>query len=191
MSNRFLNRVVWLQVLTVVMLLLPAVGGGFYVWTQHQYLQAQLSDLEPRYARLAGLLERGGELKLLGEQANAQLAALAYPASTDITQAGNDAQERIRGLFADSKLDIVSIQVLPAAEVKSKDKDDAGFDRIQIHLKVEGEMVGIQNALSILAGQTPMVWVDSLALQTIGAVKPASVQHLGGQFNFSIFRVRP
>lgn len=186
MSRVFFNRLVWLQALTVVALLLPLVGGGIYVWRTHQLLQAQLSDVEPRYARLAGLLQRSADLKTLGEQSSAQLSALTYPASTDATQAGNDAQERIRALFADSKLDIVSIQVLPQA----KDKNDTPFDRIQINLRVEGEMVGIQNALSVLAGQTPMVWVDNLTLQTIGAVKPASVQRLGGQFNFSVFRVR-
>lgn len=187
MSHRIFNRIVCLQALTVALFFLPFVGGGFYVWTQHQRLQAHVSDLEPRYARLAGLLQRSGDFKLMGEQAQARLAALSYPASTDTTQAGNDAQERIRALFADSKLDIVSIQVLPPA----KDKEDVAFDHIQIHLKVEGEMVGIQNALSILTGQTPAVWVDNVTLQTIGAVKPASVQRLGGQFNFSVFRVRP
>ncbi len=186
MSRRFFNRIVWLQAFTVVALLLPLLGGGWYVWKQHQFMQAQLSDMEPRYARLAGLLQRGGDLKALGAQTSAQLAALTYPASTDATQAGNDAQERIRALFADSKLDIVSVQVLP----QSKEKTDVPFDHIQINLRVEGDMVGIQNALSILAGQTPMVWVDSVTLQTIGAVKPASVQRLGGQFNFSVFRVR-
>lgn len=186
MSGRFLNRVVCLQALTVLALLLPLVGGGFYVWQQHQLLQTRLADLEPRYARLAGLLQRSADLKALGAQTSAQLAALTYPASADVTQAGNDAQERIRTLFAESKLDIVSIQVLPQA----KEKDDTPFDHIQINLRVEGELVGIQNALSILAGQTPMVWVDNVTLQTIGAVRPASVQRLSGQFNFSVFRVR-
>ena len=38
--------------------------------------------------------------------------------------------------------------------------------------------------------QTPVVLVDSLSLQTIGAVRPASIQRLGGQFNFSVLRVR-
>lgn len=183
MKRSVFNRIVWLQALTVLLLLLPLAGAGLYVWALHQRVQNHLANLEPRYARLAGLLERRADLLALGVQANAQLARLTYPVSQDVTQAGNDAQQRIRSLFADSKLDIISIQVLPP---KEEDK----FDRIPINLRVEGDLAGIQDALMKLASQSPVVLVDSLTLQTIGAVKPASIQRLGGQFNFSVLRVR-
>lgn len=184
MSRNFSSRIVWLQALTVVVLLLPLVGMGFYTWSQHQSVQKRLGELESRYARMLGLLDRQADLKLLGQQANEQLARLAYPLTQDATQAGNDAQQRIRSLFADSKLDIISIQVVPPA------KEEAAFDRIQINLRVEGELVGIHNALSLLAAQTPVVLIDNLSLQTIGAVKPASAQRLAGQFSFIVLRVR-
>ena len=64
-----------------------------------------------------------------------------------MTQAGNDAQQRIRSVFADSQLDIISIQVLPAA------KEEAKFDRIPITLRVEGDLTGIHNALGMLPAQ--------------------------------------
>lgn len=182
MRRSLLNRIAWLQALTVLVLLLPIAGAALYVWTQHQSVQNRLSDLEPRYARLAGLLERRADLQTLGVQANAQLARLAYPASQDVTQAGNDAQQRIRSLFADSKLDIISIQVLPP-------KEEPKFNRIPINLRVEGDLAGIQEALLKLSTQSPVVLVDSLTLQTIGAVKPASIQRLGGQFNFFVLRI--
>jgi len=184
MSRSFFNRIAWLQALTVLVLLLPLAGAGIFVWIHHQRIENHLADLEPRYARLAGLLERQSDLKALAVQANDQLARLTYPAAQDVTQAGNDAQQRIRSLFTESKLDIISIQVLASP------KEDAKFDRIPINLRVEGDLAGIQNALSSLARQTPMVMVDSLSLQTIGAVRPASIQRLGGQFNLSVLRVR-
>lgn len=183
MKQRFFNRIAWLQAVIVLILLLPLAAAGLYVWTQHQRVQSHLADLEPRFARLAGLMQRQTDLKTLGVQATAQLARLTYPASQDVTQAGNDAQQRIRGLFADSKLDIVSIQVLPT-------KEEGKFDRILINLRVEGDLAGIQDALMKLGNQSPTVQVDSLALQTIGAVKPASSQRLGGQFSFSVLRAR-
>jgi general secretion pathway protein M len=179
-----INRIAVLQALTVLALVLPIVAGGTYLWGKHHEIQKSLTDLEPRYARLLGLVEQQAALKGLGDQASEQLVRLAYPASQDATQTGNDAQQRIRTLFADSRLDIVSIQVLPPP------KDDSPFDRIQINLRVEGELVGIQTALSVLATQTPRVLVDSVTLQTIGAVKPASIQRLGGEFNFTVLRVR-
>jgi len=185
MKRQYFNRVLWLQVLTACVLLLPLLGTGFYVWTKHQSYLGFLADLEPRYARLAGLLARQADLKTLTEQGNKQLTLLAYPASQDATQAGNDAQQRIRALFAQSKLDIISIQVLPAP------KDDAKFDRIPINLRVEGDLAGIQAALTALASQSPTVLLESLSIQTIGAVRPASIQRLGGQFNFFVLRVRP
>ncbi len=183
MRRSVFDRIAWLQALTVLLLLLPLAGAGLYVWALHQSLQNHLGALEPRFARLAGLLQRQADLQALGVQADAQLARLTYPVSQDVTQAGNDAQQRIRGLFADSKLDIISIQVLPP-------KEESKFDRIPINLRVEGDLAGIQDALMKLANQSPVVLVDSLTLQTIGAVKPASVQRLGGQFNFSVLRVR-
>ena len=183
MNRSVFNRIAWLQALTVLVLLLPLAGGGLYVWTLHQRLQNHLADLEPRFARLTGLLARQADLQALGVQANAQLARLTYPASQDVTQAGNDAQQRIRSLFADSKLDIISIQVLPP-------KEEGKFDRILVNLRVEGDLAGIQDALRKLSSQSPVVLVDSLTLQTIGAVRPASIQRLGGQFNFSVLRVR-
>ena len=184
MSRSLFNRIAWLQALTVVALLLPLAGAGLYVWIHHQRIENHLADLEPRYARLAGLLERQAELQTLGIKANEQLTRLSYPAAQDVTQAGNDAQQRIRSLFAESKLDIISIQVLPPP------KEEAKFDRIPINLRVEGDLAGIQSALSSLSRQTPMVMVDSLSLQTIGAVRPASMQRLGGQFSLSVLRVR-
>ncbi len=178
------TRIAWLQALTVLALLLPLAGAGIYVWTQHQRIQSHLSDLEPRYARLAGLLAHQADVKALSLQASEQLARLTYPASQDVTQAGNDAQQRIRSLFAESKLDIISIQVLPPSKEESK------FDLIPINLRVEGDMAGIQNSLLMLTRQTPIVLVDNLLLQTIGVVRPASNQRLGAQFNFFVLRIR-
>lgn len=178
------SRVAWLQALIILTLLLPMVGGVLYVYGIHQRAQSRLADSEPRFARLAGFLERQGDMKALVIQGKEQLARHAYPTTQDITQAGNDAQQRIRSLFADSKLEIISIQVLPP-------KEEGKFDRIFIDLRVEGDLSGLQNALSLLSTQTPSVLMGSMTLQTIGAVRPASTQRLGGQFNFSVLRVRP
>ena len=186
--NRFLlNRIFWLQALTLVLMLLPLCGAGYFVWSKHQNVQSHLAAVEPRYARLLGMMANKSELQAAGQQASEQLARWVYPASQDATQAGNDAQQRVRTLFADSKLDIISIQVLP---VKGDAKDGDKFDRIGIDLRVEGDLTGIQNALALLAAQTPMVIAESVSLQTIGALKPASTQRLAGQFNFTVLRVR-
>ncbi|HOE40894.1 MAG TPA: type II secretion system protein GspM [Rhodoferax sp.] len=183
--NRFsLDRIALLQVLTVLALLLPVLGSAYVVWVKHQRVEGILAEIEPRHARLQGLMARSADLQAFGAKASAQLSQLTYPATQDATKSGNDAQQRIRALFSDSKLDIISIQVLPAKEVGK-------FDRIGISLRVEGNLSAIQAALSRLPEQMPVVVVEGMTLQTIGAVLPASIQRLGGQFNFSVFRVRP
>jgi general secretion pathway protein M len=177
------RRVVVLQLLTVLVLLAPLVAGGWWVWQKHQWAQEQLDQLAPRHARLLGLQAAKDSLAQAEASAQARLTRQVYPAAQDAAQAGNDAQQRIRTLFADSKLDIGSIQVLPPKEQKA-------FDRIGVVLRVEGDLVGMQNALALLETQQPTVWIDAVALQTIGAVKPKSAQRLGGQFTLSVMRGR-
>ena len=178
------SRVAWLQGITVLMLLLPLVGGGLYVWYKHLQIHAELSDIEPRYARLLGMVEHQGELTATALQAQQQFARLAYPSSQDVTQAGNDAQQRIRTLFADSKLNVISIQVLPS-------KEQGSFDHIPIELRVEGDLAAMQNALALLANQSPLVVAEDVAIQTVGVVLPATNQRLAAQFGFAVWRVHP
>ena len=177
------GRIEWLQGLTVLVLFLPLVAVGVFVFSRHQHIEQNLADLEPRYARMLGIAGRQADFEVYTQKAGEQLKRQAYPSSQDVTQAGNDAQQRIRTLFAESKLDISSIQVLTA-------KEEGQFDRIPIELRVEGDITGLQNALALLAVQSPTVLTEEFTLQTIGAVKPASVQRLSGLFNFSVLRVR-
>lgn len=183
MKRFTLNRIHIFQALTLLALLLPPIGGAYIVWSKHQNVQRLIADLEPRYARLQGLIDRSSDLQTLESKASEQLMRLTYPKTQDVAKSGNDAQQRIRSMFAESRLEIISIQVLPP-------KEAGKFDRISINLRVEGDLSGMQTALARLTGQSPLVVLDSLALQTIGAVRPASIQRLGGQFTFSVFRVR-
>lgn len=176
-------RIAVLQACTLAALLAIPGAAGLYVWKKHQWAEEQLAQLEPRFARLAGLQQSKERLASAEASANALLASHVYPSSQDAAQAGNDAQQRIRTLFADSKLDVASIQVLPS-------KEAASFDRIGIALRVEGDLTGIQNALALLEKQSPTVWVDSISIQAVGFVKPQTAQRLAAQFSFSVLRVR-
>lgn len=172
-----------LQGMTVAVLLSVPAAAGWWVWSKHRWATEQLAQLEPRYARLAGLQQSKDKLTQAEASAKALLGAHAYPSEQDAVQAGNDAQQRIRALFADSKLDIGSIQVLPP-------KEHAAFDRIGIVLQVEGDLAGLQNALSLLEKQSPSVWLDSGSIQTVGVVRAKMAQRLSARLSFSVWRVR-
>lgn len=186
-SSSFLRgvppRVLVAQVFIVLAAVLPLVAGGLWLWNKHQWATDKLAELEPRYARMLGLIDSKDKLQQVEASTRALLAQHAYPATQDAVQAGNDAQQRIRTLFADSKLDVGSIQVLPPKEMQQ-------FDRIGISLRIEGDIVGLQNALALLETQRPTVWVETVAIQTIGAVKPQSPVRLGAQLTFSVLRSR-
>lgn len=177
------NRVVLLQWLTMLVLLSMVVFAGYTLWVKHNRVQGILVDLEPRYARLQGMLDRQADMVAVDAKAKELLLQLAFPATQDLAKTGNDAQQRIRSLFTDSRLDVISIQISPG-------KIEGQFDRISISLRVEGNLADIQTALARLAEQTPAILIDSMVLQTIGAARPASVQRIGGQFVLSVFRVR-
>lgn len=185
MSRLAFSRVVVLQALTLLALILPLVSVGLYAWGKTQSVNELLSGIEPRYARLYGLVARQADLQTATSKAEQLLTQLTYPSTMDATQAGNDAQQRIRNLFSENRLDIVSIQVLPL----SKD-EKLQFDRIRINLRVEGDLTAIRESLSKLSAQTPSVQIENMAIQTIGAVKPASTQRLAGQFDFYVLRQR-
>lgn len=176
-------RIIFLQALTLLLLALPFMAAGAYVWQQHLWAQAQLSELAPRHARLQGMRTMQPELQAAANQAQTTLSQHIYPATLDATKAGNDAQQRIRTVFEASQLTIGSLQVLNA-------KDSDTFQRINVVLQVEGTLPSMHEAILKLREQTPSILVDTLTLQSIGAVRPASTQRLSGNFNFSVLRAR-
>src|SRR5690606_16197252 len=111
-------------------------------------------------------------------------AQYAYPESLDVTQAGNDAQQRVRSLFTAAGLQIVSSQVLAP-------KTDKGFDRIPMTVRSEGELMGLQAALVGITNQAPIILVDGVSVKTVGAIKSKEPQRLDIQFNLSVLQVHP
>lgn len=182
MSAESLRVRVW-QVLMLTLLCVPPIVGGVYVWQKHQWAAQRLAELEPRHARLQGLLAKEEELRLAAEQAAIQIRRHAYHVSVDANQAGNDAQQRIREAFAGSGLTVSSLQLLPA-------KEDGPFDRIPIALAVEGELFQLQAALLALGALQPTVLVDAVTLRPTGLAPPSSSPRIGGQFRFSVLRER-
>lgn len=173
---------VW-QLVLLTLLCLPAVLAGVYVWQKHQWATQRLAELEPRHARLQGLLIREAEFQQASTQAGEQIRRHAYAVSVDANLAGTEAQQRIREVFAGSGLTVSSLQVLPA-------KEDGPFDRIPVALAVEGELFQLQAALLALGALQPTVLVDAVALRPTGLAPPSSSPRLGGQFRLSVLRER-
>ena len=160
---------------------LPLVLGGVFIYQKHQWAQSQLDSLTPRYARLLGLEASGTDLSKIEAEAATLIKQFTYPESQDVTQAGNDAQQRLRNIFTTAGLEVVSSQVLPP-------KSEKFFDKIGLTVRLEGNLPALQSAMVVLAGQSPAILVDSFTVQTIGAVKAETPQRLSIQFNLSVLR---
>lgn len=176
-------QIAFLQALVLLLLALPFLAAGVYVWQKHEWAQANLAELEPRHARLQGLQAALPDLTAATARAQATLNEHAYPAAQDATKAGNDAQQRIRTIFEASQLTINSLQVLPP-------KDSERFQSVTISLQAEGTLAELHAALLKLRDEKPSIQVDSFSLQSTGPVRPASTQRLSGSFGFSVLRAK-
>lgn len=171
--------------LTFVLVLVPLLLAGTYVRQQHQRAQAQLEQLEPRHARLLGLENSRDELQQAQTQAQARLERHAYASTQDISQAGNDAQQRIRQTFSQAGMTVTSSQVLAPTQEKQ-------FDRIPLALRAEGDLLALQSALLVLGTQTPTVLIDEINIQVVGSGRTGDPsQRLVLQMRLAVLRVRP
>ncbi len=169
---------------TMLLFMVLFAVGFYYLKGKHDWATDRLQDVDQRHARLAGLESSRAELDKAESTARSSLAVGVYPASQDVSQAGNDAQRRVRDTFTKAGLQVMSSQVLAA-------KIDRAFDRIPMAVRLEGELVALQGALTVIPELSPAVIIDGVTVQTIGAVKADAPQRLAIQFSLSVLRARP
>lgn len=168
MSRRAtLAGTVALWVLLIAAVLAAAVA---YVRDMHVASLEQIAAIEPRFARLVGVGSDRARIKDLTVQAQKSVERHAYPATRDVSQAGNDAQQRVRDLLTKAGLEVVSIQVLPVRG------GDSTFDRIPITLRADGELAAVQASLAALPGLAPSVFVEGFAVQGASTSESAAAR---------------
>jgi general secretion pathway protein M len=172
--------------LAVVGATLVTVLGAFAYFVVHKHIWAvdRLDTLGPRYARLAGLQTQQVQLEAAEQHLRSLLTKLTYLPAQDVSQAGNDAQQRIRTLLSQSGLEVVSSQVLAP-------KVDRLFDRVPLVVRTEGDLIGLQSALMVLTNQSPAILMDGLTVQVVGSAKADAPQRLSAQLSLSVLRIRP
>lgn len=170
-------------VLLAVIVVLPFLLAGAYLSSKYRWASDRLSELEPRYARMLGLDSSRAELSRALSASVDTVNRYAYPASQDVSQAGNEAQQRVRDISTKAGLTLVSSQVLPA-------KTEGAFDRIPMVVRLEGDLPALQAALVVLQAQSPVLNFEGFSVQTIGAVKAEVAQRLNIQLNLFVLRAR-
>jgi general secretion pathway protein M len=172
-------------VLSTLVLLLAALVGlcAFYVRGVHRADTERLETIEPRFARLAGLAADKGQLAAALAATRSSVSRHLYPASREVSQAGNDAQQRARDVFSSAGLEVLSSQVLAVKPGKQ-------FDRIPITVRVEGEYLTFQTALAALPSLSPTLFVDGFNIQSVPGAKPDAPPRLVVQLEMFVLRAR-
>ncbi len=125
------------------------------VWGLRADAAGAIDNLEPRIARMQGVLTVQEQLTDLARDAQARRGELVYPASADRNAVAASLQSSLRQLMADAGLTIADSQVLPVREEEK-------FDFIGIRLTVAGDMASIDRALAELAAFQPLVLIEAV-----------------------------
>lgn len=162
--------------------LIGAVAG--VVWNRHQAVQTQLSEIEPRLARILGLRADKARLETTLRQGRAELTRHVYAVAVDASRAGNDAQQRAREIFAKSGLEVQSSQVLPA-------RVTGRFELIPLTLKGEGDLPALQAALAAMPALAPTIFVNGIEIVVPPQPdKPTAWPRLSLQIELFVVRAR-
>lgn len=146
-----------ITLLLPVLVYLKLMSGAFGLRADYA---AEIDRLEPRVARLQGLMGFEDQLRASSVAARLQVGELVYPVSTDAATVSAGLQADVRQLMAQSGLSVSNSQVLPVVQEEK-------FDYIGVKLTVEGSVTALDQALAELASFSPMIIVDSLTVSPV------------------------
>ncbi len=119
--------------------------------------QAELERLEPRIARLQGLLDREADVRLAASAVGSDVLDLVYPATDDPGSVAANLQKNVREILAAAGLVVSNSQILPVREQE-------GFDSIAIKLTAAGDLPALDTALADLNAYLPLLLIESVEI---------------------------
>ncbi len=128
------------------------------LWQMHSQYQSEIDYLEPRIARLEGLLAQGDLVRASHARATAEIGDLVYPASEDRASASANLQSVVRQIFAGAGMSVSNSQVLPA-------RQQGAFDHLGLKLSARGELEALDASLQALADHEPLLLVTSIDIK--------------------------
>ncbi|WP_051236192.1 type II secretion system protein GspM [Ottowia thiooxydans] len=160
------------------------IAGVGYVVARHHEATRVMEQLEPRFARVAGLRASGERLRTTERALSDNFARLAYGAEGDPAQAGNAALQQLRTAMTARGLQVASSQVLPARE-------DGNLLRIGLNMRVEGDLPALRDFQRDMAAntQTPIIFIENTQLANQPA--PGRPNNIVAQLNLFVLKVRP
>jgi general secretion pathway protein M len=149
------QRSAWIVGLTLIIPLFLYLNALIGLFGMRQDYQADLDRVEPRIARLQGLMAYEDELRESSANAGKQVVNLVYPSNTDRATVSARLQTNVRQILVEAGLSVTNSQVLPVREEDT-------FDYIGLKITVDGNIAALDIALSAIAGYRPLLLVESL-----------------------------
>lgn len=175
-------EVYWLLALALALALVGLWAAG-QVLGRYQRASATVASINPRYARMAGLLEDKDAFSQANHALASNIHRFVYPAGEDVGQTGNTALKQVRDLAAAHQLNVTSSQTSAPQELD-------GFDRIGLTLLVEGAWPDLVALLGELGRQQPAIYFQSMELGARGSRDGAVVERAFAQLELYVLRER-
>ncbi len=142
-------------------LLLPVLLVLFLVldfFVMRQGYQSEIDRLNPRIARMAGLIQTQGQLQASAGRLGSQVLNLVYPPTEDSAAVSAALQKNVRQIMTEAGLTVTNSRILPIVE-------EENFDRIGLSLTVSGGLDALDEALLSMAAYTPLLLVDTMDIK--------------------------
>ena len=149
------QRTAWICGLTLLLPALLFFDLLVSLWGLRQDVQAEIDRLQPRIARLQGLVDYEDQLREVAGKVGSRVLDLVYPAAEDRAEVAATLQKDVREILTEAGLSVTNSQVLQTRE-------RGNFDYVGVKLTVSGDLVALDEALAGLARHLPLVLVEAL-----------------------------
>jgi general secretion pathway protein M len=133
-------------------------------WMMRQGYQAEIERLQPRIARMTGLMESEAQLNVSAGQLGSQVSNLVYPPTEDSAAVSAGLQKNIREIMTEAGLTVSNSRILPLVQEET-------FDRVGLNLTVSGSLDALDAALSEIAAYTPLLLIESIDIKPKRALR--------------------
>ena len=158
------RRTAWICGVTLLLPLLVYLNALVGFWGMYRDARSGIERLEPRVARLQGLIDYEDQLRAASAAVDSKVLELVYPATDDQATVAAALQTNVRDIFGEAGLSVSNSQVLPA-------RAQGNFDYVGVKLTVTGDLPALDEALAGIAAYLPLVLVESLEVYPARAAR--------------------
>ncbi len=145
------------------------------------WAQSTLEQIEPRYARLAGLLQAAPDIEAALERTSSQLSGFVYPSATTADRMGTDLQQRARQVAEAAGLSVINSRIAPG-------EDGELLESVRLVLTVQGTQLHLRQMLLTLPSEAPRIRLEALQVQA--ARGRGEIDRISAQLTLTVSRMK-